>query len=171
MVDIMGNVDGYRLGLYLTDPGRCVPPALTRLTGKKCGVISLRLDDLQDRFRNCDRSRESYRSILERHLSAGTCSKKWVYHPRKIAIEKDAKAVLQRKLQTVQQEFRSRRKNRINTNTNEQQTRPRTPDRRVQNLPENERKHYCLLCGHIWTSVIHEQELHCPSCGKSGCIS
>jgi len=172
VVDVMGVVDGYKFALYLTDPERGVPSALARPTEKKCGVVSLHLDDVRNQFRSCDRSSESYSTILTKYLSVGIRFKEWIYHPRRRAIEEAAETEVRLKLQKIQTENQVREVQRRAVIDKEVQASCRAAERRVKNLRENQYRHYCLLCGHQWASTERGKEnLCCPRCGKRGCIS
>ncbi|MBK8815811.1 MAG: hypothetical protein IPN42_10055 [Methylococcaceae bacterium] len=81
IVDLVGNIEGYNFVVYFVHPGRKVPPELSLLDNRKCGVISVDFSSLPELFIKARREGTSYKEALMRFLSHEKESKKWIFHP------------------------------------------------------------------------------------------
>ena len=88
-LDLVGEIDGFFLGLYITHKGRSVPHILKSLSDRRCGVLSLCVDSypkvLKEEFARC----KNYTEPLLQLLTDGVDSKTWIFHPKQLRAEAD----------------------------------------------------------------------------------
>ena len=103
-VDIIGQVGDFQFVLYLVHPGRKTPQALFNPENTHCGIISVSLTNLPEKFRQIAKSKISYQSILLKFLSEDLDSKRWVFHPRYSRIKEKAQQRLDERVPDIKPE-------------------------------------------------------------------
>lgn len=90
IVDIAGKVGDFNFIIYLSHDNRNAPNKLDIPDCRNCGIIEINLNDTYDLLLSeRDISVKSV-DILEDFLKHNTCSKHWIYHPRKKSMEEKA---------------------------------------------------------------------------------
>lgn len=97
-VDLKGRVGDFEFVVYLVHPGRLVPPELEALDGIKAGVIAIDLRNLAGVFAQLTGGERTYSDALADFLGNDLASKRWVYHPRRAALHKDAEGKLEQSI-------------------------------------------------------------------------
>lgn len=162
-VDALATIRDYTLIIYLTHPGRGLPPELRQPKDSKCGVIAIALDRLQQRFTAGPSSKTRYRDILRDFLSKDLESKRWVLHPR----YKAAKAMALRQF-TLTSQPPDQRSDKVAEPVRWTRRTKVEIDPFVSPPGPIERKFAhleCVNCGANWED-LYPGDKPCPTCGE-----
>lgn len=171
LVDLIGELGGFKFVVYFTHPNREVPVGLYSLARIDCGIISVSLDEIGRLFKNMKGENKSYQGVLSRFLADDIPSKSWVFHPRYQQKKTEAEKILKNKLYSIENDNRITKKTRSahreqelfngcgnsSTDKDTHSLKPKTIDARPA-------QYECIMCHTIWSGF--EPGLNeCPKCG------
>lgn len=158
-VDVLGEVAGVPLAVYVTYPGREVPERLKQVQGLRAGVISIDLRQINSYLYENHRHQRAYSETVNSYLSNCVEGKAWIYHPRSKVKVAEAKKEL---------------KNKAQGETNGPVFRPEAYYDEVEAIVKSSKltkdfseKQYWCTCCRVSTRWNPDQGLCCPNCGSS----
>lgn len=159
LVDILGQVKGMPLAIYVTYPSREVPMKLRQSQLSPAGVVEVDLRELNEILYRQHKSGLGYTEGLKDYLANSICGKSWVFHPRGPDLVAKAEAELEAQSKAALSHPPKR-----HIDYDDELVaidKSVTPD-----LDKQNREHRCAYCGVIaqWSP---ESGLMCPSCKSS----
>lgn len=158
-VDIIGEFKHYPIVIYFSHPNRQPPDSLRLPDNKMCGVIEIDLRETLKIFTNKQSKEKRFLDELEYFITSNTDSKKWLYHPRKESVEKEARIKLTEEI-----------KNNVALRTytyNEENYGKLLMSKRQENITDNHDKSFiCLACKSDLMGVAASSNkiITCPKC-------
>jgi len=156
--DVCGSVGGFPFLIYLTHPGRTLPPEVASVTAEKCGAVELSLQRTYLLFMEAEGRSGSYLDSLRSFLESNLESKRWIAHPRYGRARERAEKRLQSRRCEVSL---PRERQQIACSSAGvgsgplQHVRTNVESRRV--------KYQCVMCRHEWEGVYPGYS-ECPNC-------
>ncbi|NQY83840.1 MAG: competence protein CoiA [Alcanivorax sp.] len=161
IVDVVGFVDGYPIILYLTHPGRDIPPELESLEDVACGIIEISLEKAYPLFLEDAEQKSSYLDRLRSFLEKNIESKRWVSHPRYKRARVDAEKRLEGRRQELMLAQRRRQpKEGVNPDGI---VVPKDIHETAMKREECTKQYICVMCNTEWVGT-ESAESACPVC-------
>ncbi len=155
-VDILGDVRGIPFAIYITHRNRKVPPNINPPDISKCGVVGINIDFLHSLFRSEKEGR--YIDVLQKYIEEDIEGKQWIYHPRTLAVKKQAENNLQQWLST-QEALPSEKRPRLDRNLPLSESGKRK-GKQVSHKPKIQ-SFRCVMCNATWKGISPQ----CQNCG------